>query len=136
MERDSKLEGDFMVLKLTFMEVIKRSQGGKGKALANQQLAMTQAWADKVSIRCSSTERRSSFAICFDQDENKIFQNIIQCDVHLGMATNVEGSSSQHLAHGPNLNRFCFPLNLFSFLNPLEMLGTGGHGNYSRHPHN
>uniref|UniRef100_UPI00358F51C9 phosphoinositide 3-kinase regulatory subunit 5-like n=1 Tax=Myxine glutinosa TaxID=7769 RepID=UPI00358F51C9 len=137
MERDSKLEGDFMVLKLTFMEVIKRSQGGKGKALANQQLAMTQAWADKVSIRRSSTKRSSSFAICFDQDENKIFQNIIQCDVNLGIVTNIDGSaSSQHLPHGANLNRFCFPLNLFSFLSPLGMLGTGVHGNHNRHLHN
>ncbi|XP_041821015.1 phosphoinositide 3-kinase regulatory subunit 5 isoform X2 [Chelmon rostratus] len=71
-ELDSKME----CLQLTMTEVLKR-QNGKSKKGYNQ-LSMTEVKVDKVQV---SGAGNTTFAVCLDQDEKKILQSVIRCDI-------------------------------------------------------
>ncbi|XP_068074412.2 phosphoinositide 3-kinase regulatory subunit 5 isoform X1 [Danio rerio] len=72
-ELDSKME----CLRLTMTEVLKR-QNSKSKKGYNQQLTTTEVKVDKVQVSgtCNTT-----FAVCLDQDEKKILQSVMRCEV-------------------------------------------------------
>uniref|UniRef100_A0A8C9T702 Phosphoinositide 3-kinase regulatory subunit 5 n=1 Tax=Scleropages formosus TaxID=113540 RepID=A0A8C9T702_SCLFO len=72
-ELDSKMER----LQLTMTEVLKR-QNSKSKKGYNQQLSTTEVKVDKVQVFGSSS---TTFPVCLDQDEKKIFQSVTRCDV-------------------------------------------------------
>ncbi|XP_029950950.1 phosphoinositide 3-kinase regulatory subunit 5 [Salarias fasciatus] len=72
-ELDSKME----CLQLTMTEVLKR-QNCKSKKGYNQQLTVTEVKVDKVQI---SGAENTTFAVCLDQDEKKILQGVIRCEV-------------------------------------------------------
>ncbi|XP_070683824.1 phosphoinositide 3-kinase regulatory subunit 5 isoform X2 [Pempheris klunzingeri] len=71
-ELDSKME----CLQLTMTEVLKR-QNGKSKKGYNQ-LSVTEVKVDKVQV---SGAGNTTFAVCLDQDEKKILQSVIRCDI-------------------------------------------------------
>ncbi|KAJ8363462.1 hypothetical protein SKAU_G00122930 [Synaphobranchus kaupii] len=72
-ELDSKME----YLKLVMTEVLKR-QNSKSKKGYNQQLSTTEVKVDKVQVSGAGS---TTFAVCLDQDEKKIFQSVTRCDV-------------------------------------------------------
>ncbi|KAM9769156.1 phosphoinositide 3-kinase regulatory subunit 5 isoform 1-T3 [Menidia menidia] len=72
-ELDAKME----CLQLTMTEVLKR-QNGKSKKGYNQQLNVTEVKVDKVQV-CGV--RNTTFAVCLDQDEKKILQSVIRCEI-------------------------------------------------------
>ncbi|XP_054026583.1 phosphoinositide 3-kinase regulatory subunit 5 [Dryobates pubescens] len=63
-------------LNLTITEVVKR-QNSKSKKSFNQQISVSQIKVDKVQI----IGVQSSFAVCLDQDEQKILQSVTRCEV-------------------------------------------------------
>ncbi|XP_065591186.1 phosphoinositide 3-kinase regulatory subunit 5 isoform X1 [Cyrtonyx montezumae] len=63
-------------LNLTMTEVVKR-QNSKSKKSFNQQLSVSQIKVDKVQI----IGAQSSFAVCLDQDEQKILQSVTRCEI-------------------------------------------------------
>lgn len=63
-------------LNLTMTEVVKR-QNSKSKKSFNQQLSVSQIKVDKVQI----IGVQSSFAVCLDQDEQKILQSVTRCEI-------------------------------------------------------
>ncbi|XP_038874040.1 phosphoinositide 3-kinase regulatory subunit 5-like [Salvelinus namaycush] len=73
-ELDSKME----CLQLTMTEVLKRQNSNKSKKGYNQQLSMTEVKVDKVQV---SGTGNTTFAVCLDQDEKKIFQCVTRCEV-------------------------------------------------------
>ncbi|KAG7491624.1 hypothetical protein MATL_G00005620 [Megalops atlanticus] len=72
-ELDSKME----YLQLMMTEVLKR-QNSKSKKGYNQQLSTTEVKVDKVQV-CGASS--TTFAVCLDQDEKKIFQSVTRCEV-------------------------------------------------------
>ncbi|KAI1896796.1 hypothetical protein AGOR_G00098500 [Albula goreensis] len=72
-ELDSKME----YLKLMITEVLKR-QNSKSKKSYNQQLSTTEVKVDKVQVFGTGS---TTFAVCLDQDEKKIFQSVTRCEV-------------------------------------------------------
>ncbi|XP_061088046.1 phosphoinositide 3-kinase regulatory subunit 5 [Conger conger] len=72
-ELDSKME----YLKLMMTEVLKR-QNSKSKKGYNQQLSTMEVKVDKVQVTGAGS---TTFAVCLDQDEKKIFQSVKRCDV-------------------------------------------------------
>lgn len=72
-ELDAKME----CLQLAMTEVLKR-QNGKSKKGYNQQLSLTEVKVDKVQI---SGDGDTTFAVCLDQDEKKILQSVIRCEI-------------------------------------------------------
>ncbi|XP_061684830.1 phosphoinositide 3-kinase regulatory subunit 5 isoform X3 [Syngnathoides biaculeatus] len=70
---DSQLE----CLQLSMTEVLKR-QNGKGKKSFNMQLSLTEVKVDKVQIGGAAD---TTFAVCLDQDEKKVLQSVIRCDI-------------------------------------------------------
>ncbi|XP_061534619.1 phosphoinositide 3-kinase regulatory subunit 5 [Phycodurus eques] len=72
-ELDSQLE----CLQLSMTEVLKR-QNGKSKKSYNMQLSLTEVKVDKVQV---SGAADTTFAVCLDQDEKKVLQSVIRCDV-------------------------------------------------------
>ncbi|XP_013986368.1 phosphoinositide 3-kinase regulatory subunit 5 isoform X1 [Salmo salar] len=73
-ELDSKME----CLQLTMTEVLKRQNSNKSKKGYNQQLSITEVKVDKVQV---SGTGNTTFAVCLDQDEKKIFQGVTRCEV-------------------------------------------------------
>ncbi|XP_029480442.2 phosphoinositide 3-kinase regulatory subunit 5-like [Oncorhynchus nerka] len=73
-ELDSKME----CLQLTMTEVLKRQNSNKSKKGYNQQLSVTEVKVDKVQV---SGTGNTTFAVCLDQDEKKIFQGVTRCEV-------------------------------------------------------
>ncbi|XP_072497154.1 phosphoinositide 3-kinase regulatory subunit 5 isoform X1 [Notamacropus eugenii] len=71
-ELDSNMES----LTLTLTEVVKR-QNSKSKKSYNQ-ISTSQIKVDKVQIIGSNS---CSFAVCLDQDERKILQSVVRCEV-------------------------------------------------------
>ncbi|XP_027713008.1 phosphoinositide 3-kinase regulatory subunit 5 isoform X3 [Vombatus ursinus] len=71
-ELDSNMES----LTLTLTEVVKR-QNSKSKKSYNQ-INTSQIKVDKVQIIGSNS---CSFAVCLDQDERKILQSVVRCEV-------------------------------------------------------
>nr|XP_009672049.1 PREDICTED: phosphoinositide 3-kinase regulatory subunit 5 isoform X1 [Struthio camelus australis]XP_009672057.1 PREDICTED: phosphoinositide 3-kinase regulatory subunit 5 isoform X1 [Struthio camelus australis]XP_009672068.1 PREDICTED: phosphoinositide 3-kinase regulatory subunit 5 isoform X1 [Struthio camelus australis] len=63
-------------LNLTMTEVVKR-QNSKSKKSFNQQISVSQIKVDKVQI----IGVQSSFAVCLDQDEQKILQSVTRCEI-------------------------------------------------------
>ncbi|NXE19913.1 PIRK5 kinase, partial [Ardeotis kori] len=63
-------------LNLTMTEVVKR-QNSKSKKSFNQQISVSQIKVDKVQI----IGLQSSFAVCLDQDEQKILQSVTRCEI-------------------------------------------------------
>ncbi|NWV29578.1 PIRK5 kinase, partial [Origma solitaria] len=63
-------------LNLTMTEVVKR-QNSKSKKSFNQQISVSQIKVDKVQI----IGIQSSFAVCLDQDEQKILQSVTRCEI-------------------------------------------------------
>ncbi|NXW32612.1 PIRK5 kinase, partial [Phaetusa simplex] len=63
-------------LNLTVTEVVKR-QNSKSKKSFNQQISVSQIKVDKVQI----IGLQSSFAVCLDQDEQKILQSVTRCEI-------------------------------------------------------
>ncbi|NWX31214.1 PIRK5 kinase, partial [Notiomystis cincta] len=63
-------------LNLTMTEVVKR-QNSKSKKSFNQQISVSQISVDKVQI----IGLQSSFAVCLDQDEQKILQSVTRCEI-------------------------------------------------------
>ncbi|XP_074870527.1 phosphoinositide 3-kinase regulatory subunit 5 isoform X2 [Carettochelys insculpta] len=100
-ELDSKTEG----LTLTITEVIKR-QNSKSKKSFNQ-ISVSQIKADKVQI----IGVNCSFAVCLDQDEQKILQSVTRCEVSAcykpqdSEPCTLRTSPSDH--HPQNLSEFC-----------------------------
>ncbi|XP_043855921.1 phosphoinositide 3-kinase regulatory subunit 5 isoform X2 [Dromiciops gliroides] len=112
-ELDSNMES----LTLTLTEVVKR-QNSKSKKSYNQ-ISTSQIKVDKVQIIGSNN---CSFAVCLDQDERKILQNVVRCEV--SPCYKSENSShcpqSQRLSflppqNSPDLCSFlCLPIMTFS----------------------
>ncbi|KAM6972833.1 phosphoinositide 3-kinase regulatory subunit 5 [Aplochiton taeniatus] len=73
-ELDSKME----CLRMTTMEVLKRQNSNRSKKGYNQQLNVTVVKVDKVQVTGTSS---TTFALCLDQDEKKIFQSVTRCDI-------------------------------------------------------
>ncbi|NXU56308.1 PIRK5 kinase, partial [Turnix velox] len=63
-------------LNLTMTEVVKR-QNSKSRKSFNQQISVSQIKVDKVQI----IGLQSSFAVCLDQDEQKILQSVTRCEI-------------------------------------------------------
>ncbi|NXX33605.1 PIRK5 kinase, partial [Nicator chloris] len=63
-------------LNLTMTEVVKR-QNSKSKKSFNQQISVSQIKVDKAQI----IGVQSSFAVCLDQDEQKILQSVTRCEI-------------------------------------------------------
>ncbi|NXD30049.1 PIRK5 kinase, partial [Spelaeornis formosus] len=63
-------------LNLTITEVVKR-QNSKSKKSFNQQISVSQVKVNKVQI----IGVQSSFAVCLDQDEQKIVQSVTRCEI-------------------------------------------------------
>ncbi|XP_069728413.1 phosphoinositide 3-kinase regulatory subunit 5 isoform X1 [Phaenicophaeus curvirostris] len=63
-------------LNLTMTEVVKR-QNSKSKKSFNQQISVSQIKVDKVQI----IGVQCSFAVCLDQDEQKILQSVTRCEI-------------------------------------------------------
>ncbi|NXM07661.1 PIRK5 kinase, partial [Tyrannus savana] len=63
-------------LNLTMTEVVKR-QNSKSRKSFNQQISVSQIKVDKVQI----IGVQSSFAVCLDQDEQKILQSVTRCEI-------------------------------------------------------
>ncbi|XP_077461302.1 phosphoinositide 3-kinase regulatory subunit 5 [Stigmatopora argus] len=72
-ELDSQLE----CLQLSMTDVLKR-QNGKSKKSYNMHMSLTEVKVDKVQI---SGAAETTFAVCLDQDEKKVLQGVIRCDV-------------------------------------------------------
>ncbi|KAL1005927.1 hypothetical protein UPYG_G00065740 [Umbra pygmaea] len=73
-ELDSKME----CLQLTMTEVLKRQNSNKSKKGYNQQMSITEVKVDKVQVGGTGN---TTFAVCLDQDEKKIFQSVTRCEV-------------------------------------------------------
>ncbi|XP_064251725.1 phosphoinositide 3-kinase regulatory subunit 5 isoform X1 [Passer domesticus] len=74
--RHEELASKTECLNLTMTEVVKR-QNSKSKKSFNQQISVSQIKVDKVQI----IGVQSSFAVCLDQDEQKILQSVTRCEV-------------------------------------------------------
>ncbi|XP_040187059.1 phosphoinositide 3-kinase regulatory subunit 5 isoform X1 [Rana temporaria] len=72
-ELDSRME----CLNLTVREVVKR-QNSKTKKSFNQQISISQIKVDKAQI---IAQNGGTFPLCLDQDERKILQRVIRCEV-------------------------------------------------------
>ncbi|XP_071029564.1 phosphoinositide 3-kinase regulatory subunit 5-like [Oncorhynchus clarkii lewisi] len=72
---DSKMES----LHLTMTEVLK-IQSSKSKKNYNQQISRSEVKVDKVQVSGGSG---ITFPVCLDQDEKKIIQSVIRCEVSL-----------------------------------------------------
>ncbi|CAL8332671.1 unnamed protein product [Merluccius merluccius] len=72
-ELDPKME----CLLLSMTEVLKR-QNCKAKKSYNQHLSTWKVKVDKVLV---SGTQNTTFAVCLDQDERKILQSVIRCDI-------------------------------------------------------
>ncbi|XP_051851629.1 phosphoinositide 3-kinase regulatory subunit 5 isoform X1 [Antechinus flavipes] len=112
-----ELNSNMESLTLTLTEVVKR-QNSKSKKSYNQ-ISTSQIKVDKVQIIGSNSY---SFAVCLDQDERKILQSVIRCEV--SPCYKSENSSlwpqSQRLSflppqNSPELCSFlCLPIMTFS----------------------
>ncbi|NXG32448.1 PIRK5 kinase, partial [Dromaius novaehollandiae] len=71
-----ELASETECLNLTMTEVVKR-QNSKSKKSFNQQISVSQIKVDKVQI----IGVQSSFAVCLDQDEQKILQSVTRCEI-------------------------------------------------------
>ncbi|XP_067403865.1 phosphoinositide 3-kinase regulatory subunit 5 isoform X2 [Emydura macquarii macquarii] len=111
-ELDSKTE----CLTVTITEVVKR-QNSKSKKSFNQ-ISVSQIKADKVQI----IGVNCSFAVCLDQDEQKILQSVTRCEVSAcykprdGEPCTPRTSSLDHLHQGlPEFcSLLCLPIATFS----------------------
>ncbi|XP_066056641.1 phosphoinositide 3-kinase regulatory subunit 5 isoform X1 [Chamaea fasciata] len=74
--RHEELASKTECLNLTVTEVVKR-QNSKSKKSFNQQISVSQIKVDKVQI----IGVQSSFAVCLDQDEQKILQSVTRCEI-------------------------------------------------------
>ncbi|NWT75174.1 PIRK5 kinase, partial [Prunella himalayana] len=74
--RHEELASKTECLNLTMTEVVKR-QNSKSKKSFNQQISVSQIKVDKVQI----IGVQSSFAVCLDQDEQKILQSVTRCEI-------------------------------------------------------
>ncbi|NWR24155.1 PIRK5 kinase, partial [Emberiza fucata] len=74
--RHEELASKMECLNLTMTEVVKR-QNSKSKKSFNQQISVSQIKVDKVQI----IGVQSSFAVCLDQDEQKILQSVTRCEI-------------------------------------------------------
>ncbi|CAL8332178.1 unnamed protein product [Lota lota] len=72
-ELDPKME----CLLLSMTEVLKR-QNYKAKKSYNQHLSTWEVKVDKVQV---SGGENTTFAVCLDQDERKILQSVVRCEV-------------------------------------------------------
>uniref|UniRef100_UPI00398E3C00 phosphoinositide 3-kinase regulatory subunit 5 n=1 Tax=Pristiophorus japonicus TaxID=55135 RepID=UPI00398E3C00 len=72
-----ELESNTEYLHLSMTEVIKR-QNSKSKKSYNQQISVTQIKIDKVQI---IGVNNTTFAVCLDQDEQKVLQSVTRCEV-------------------------------------------------------
>nr|XP_032607523.2 phosphoinositide 3-kinase regulatory subunit 5 isoform X1 [Taeniopygia guttata]XP_032607524.2 phosphoinositide 3-kinase regulatory subunit 5 isoform X1 [Taeniopygia guttata] len=74
--RHEELAAKTECLNLTMTEVVKR-QNSKSKKSFNQQISVSQIKVDKAQI----IGVQSSFAVCLDQDEQKILQSVTRCEI-------------------------------------------------------
>ncbi|NWV67701.1 PIRK5 kinase, partial [Malurus elegans] len=74
--RHEELASKTECLNLTMTEVVKR-QNSKSKKSFNQQISVSQIKVDKAQI----IGVQSSFAVCLDQDEQKILQSVTRCEI-------------------------------------------------------
>ncbi|XP_067914164.1 phosphoinositide 3-kinase regulatory subunit 5 isoform X2 [Heterodontus francisci] len=72
-----ELEFNTEYLHLSMTEVVKR-QNSKSKKSYNQQISVTEIKIDKVQI---IGVNNTTFAVCLDQDEQKVFQSVTRCEV-------------------------------------------------------
>ncbi|KAM8796956.1 phosphoinositide 3-kinase regulatory subunit 5 [Eudromia elegans] len=101
-------------LNLTMTEVVKR-QNSKSKKSFNQ-ISVSQIKVDKVQI----IGVQSSFAVCLDQDEQKILQSVTRCEVSVcyrprdsdPLALRTSSSPPQDPSEFPSL--LCLPIATFS----------------------
>ncbi|CAB1344656.1 unnamed protein product [Coregonus sp. 'balchen'] len=107
-ELDAKME----CLQLTMTEVLKRQNSNKSKKGYNQQLSITEVKVDKVQV---SGAGNTTFAVCLDQDEKKIFQGVTSStDWRLG-----QGLSAQiQPLHPTFCSLLCLPIATFSGAQP------------------
>uniref|UniRef100_A0A8B9BK36 Phosphoinositide 3-kinase regulatory subunit 5 n=1 Tax=Anser brachyrhynchus TaxID=132585 RepID=A0A8B9BK36_9AVES len=102
-------------LNLTMTEVVKR-QNSKSKKSFNQQLSVSQIKVDKVQI----IGVQSSFAVCLDQDEQKILQSVTRCEISVcykprdsdPFALSRSSSTAQDPSEFHSL--LCLPISTFS----------------------
>ncbi|CAN9510536.1 unnamed protein product [Ophioblennius macclurei] len=114
-ELDSKME----CLQLTMTEVLKR-QNCKSKKSYNQQLTVTEVKVDKVQI---SGAENTTFAVCLDQDEKKILQGVIRCEISVCYKPDnstdwklrkSQGSAQIQPLHPTFCSLLCLPILTFS----------------------
>uniref|UniRef100_A0A8C7SQ96 Phosphoinositide 3-kinase regulatory subunit 5 n=1 Tax=Oncorhynchus mykiss TaxID=8022 RepID=A0A8C7SQ96_ONCMY len=118
-ELDSKME----CLQLTMTEVLKRQNSNKSKKGYNQQLSVTEVKVDKVQV---SGTGNTTFAVCLDQDEKKIFQGVTRCEVSVCYKPDSstdwrlgQGLSAQiHPLHPTFCSLLCLPIATFSGAQP------------------
>ncbi|XP_077380301.1 phosphoinositide 3-kinase regulatory subunit 5 isoform X2 [Festucalex cinctus] len=72
-----ELDSQFECLQLSMTEVLKR-QNGKSKKGYNMHMSLTEVKVDKVQV---SGAADTTFAVCLDQDEKKVLQSVIRCDI-------------------------------------------------------
>ncbi|XP_078427006.1 phosphoinositide 3-kinase regulatory subunit 5 [Cetorhinus maximus] len=72
-----ELESNTEYLHLSMTEVVKR-QNSKSKKSYNQQISITKIKIDKVQI---IGVNNTTFAVCLDQDEQKVLQSVTRCEV-------------------------------------------------------
>ncbi|XP_078082114.1 phosphoinositide 3-kinase regulatory subunit 5 [Mustelus asterias] len=72
-----ELESNTEYLHLSMTEVVKR-QNSKSKKSYNQQINITKIKIDKVQI---IGVNNTTFAVCLDQDEQKVLQSVTRCEV-------------------------------------------------------
>ncbi|XP_043570522.1 phosphoinositide 3-kinase regulatory subunit 5 isoform X1 [Chiloscyllium plagiosum] len=72
-----ELEFNTEYLHLSMTEVVKR-QNSKSKKGYNQQISVTKIKIDKVQIIGINN---TTFAVCLDQDEQKVLQSVTRCEV-------------------------------------------------------
>lgn len=115
--RQEELDSNMETLMLNLTEVVKR-QNSKSKKGFNQ-ISTSQIKVDKVQIIGSNN---CPFAVCLDQDERKILQSVIRCDVspcykseRSNACHSMQKSSNLSAQDGPDLcSLLCLPIMTFS----------------------
>ncbi|EDM04809.1 similar to novel protein (predicted) [Rattus norvegicus] len=114
-QKPEELDSSMEALTLTLTEVVKR-QNPKSKKGFNQ-ISTSYIKVDKVQIISSSS---CPFAVCLDQDERKILQSVVRCEVSPcykpeKSSLPPEGSLSQPAEAGSDLcSLLCLPIMTFS----------------------
>ncbi|XP_038633191.1 phosphoinositide 3-kinase regulatory subunit 5 [Scyliorhinus canicula] len=113
-----ELESNTEYLHLSMTEVVKR-QNSKSKKSYNQQISITKIKIDKVQI---IGVNNTTFAVCLDQDEQKVLQSVTRCEVSVcykpedKVPQKLKGHTSFQMQQQPSkfYSLLCLPIVTFS----------------------